>query len=64
VVATLRADEFFQVIRTAYVVYFARTVASIHYTTDSIAGLNLGLKILADKRPYDLSEKHDPQVVQ
>jgi hypothetical protein len=43
------------------------TVASIHYTTDNNAGLNLGQKVLADKLAYHFSKSMhgaDPQVVQ
>jgi hypothetical protein len=66
VVADLTDDQYCQVLRTDYAVSFARTVAGVHYTTDNIAGLNLGQKILADKLPGYLSEKYgaDPQVVQ
>jgi hypothetical protein len=66
VVADLTDDQYCQVLRTDYAVSFARTVAGVHYTTDNIAGLNLGQKILADKLAGHLSEKYgaDPQVVQ
>jgi hypothetical protein len=66
VVADLTPDQYCQVLRTDYAVSFARTVAGVHYTTDNIAGLNLGQKILADKLAGHLAEKYgaDPQVVQ
>ena len=66
VVADLTADQYCQVLRTDYAVSLARTVAGVHYTTDNIAGLNLGQKVLADKLAAHLSEKYgaDPQVVQ
>jgi hypothetical protein len=66
VVADLTPDQYCQVLRTDYAVSFARTVAGVHYTTDNIAGLNLGQKILADKLAAHLAEKYgaDPQVVQ
>jgi hypothetical protein len=66
VVADLTADQYCQALRTDYAVSFARTVAGVHYTTDNIAGLNLGQKVLADKLPGYLSETYgaDPQAVQ
>jgi membrane-associated phospholipid phosphatase len=66
VVADLTPDQYCQALRTDYAVSFARTVAGVHYTTDNIAGLNLGQKVLADKLAGHLSEKYgaDPQVVQ
>jgi membrane-associated phospholipid phosphatase len=66
VVADLTADQYCQALRTDYAVSFARTVAGVHYTTDNIAGLNLGQKVLADKIAAHLSEKYgaDPQAVQ
>jgi hypothetical protein len=42
VVADLMDVQYCHVICTDYAVYFARTVAGVHYTTDNIAGLNLG----------------------
>jgi hypothetical protein len=66
VVADLTPDQHCQALRTDHAVSFARTVASVHCTTDNIAGLNLGQKVLAEKLAGHLSEKHgaDPQVVQ
>jgi membrane-associated phospholipid phosphatase len=66
VVADLTADQYCQALRTDYAVAFARTVAGVHYTTDNIAGLNLGQKVLANKLADHLSERYgaDPQVLQ
>jgi hypothetical protein len=66
VVADLTPDQYCQVLRTDYAVSFARTVAGVHYTTDNIAGLNLGQKVLAEKLADHLSEKYgaDHQAVQ
>jgi hypothetical protein len=58
VVADLTESQYCQVLRTDYAVSFARTVAGVHYTTDNIAGLNLGQKILADKLADHLSGKY------
>jgi membrane-associated phospholipid phosphatase len=66
VVADLSADQYCQALRLDYAVSFARTVAGAHYTTDNIAGLNLGQKVLAEKLAGHLSERYgaDPQDVQ
>jgi hypothetical protein len=66
VVAELTESQYCQVLRTDYAVSFARTVAGVHYTTDNIAGLNLGQKIMADKLAGHLSKQYgaDPEVVQ
>jgi hypothetical protein len=66
VVADLTPSQYCQVLRTDYAVSFARTVAGVHYTTDNIAGLNLGQKVLAEKFADYLAEKYgaDPQAVQ
>ena len=66
VVAELTPEQYCQALRTDYAVSFARTVAGVHYTTDNIAGLNLGQKVLADKLAAHLSENYgaDPEAVQ
>jgi hypothetical protein len=66
VVADLTPDQYCQVLRTDYAVSFARTVAGVHYTTDNIAGLNLGQMVLADKLAGHLAENYgaDPLAVQ
>ena len=66
VVAELTPEQYCQALRTDYAVSFARTVAGVHYTTDNIAGLNLGQKVLADKLAAHLSKKYgaDPKAVQ
>jgi hypothetical protein len=55
VVADLTAVQYCQVLRTdyTYAVSFARTVAGVHYTTDNIAELSLGRKIVADQLAGD-----------
>ena len=66
VVADLTPDQYCQALRTDYGVSFARTVAGVHYTSDNIAGLNLGQQVLADKLADHLSENYgaNPQDVQ
>ena len=37
---------------------YARTVAGVHYTSDNIAGLMVGQKVLAEKLPQYLHDEY------
>ena len=47
----LKPEHYCEALRMDYGVSYARTVAGVHYPTDNIAGLNLGMKVLKRKMP-------------
>ena len=64
-VLDLTEEQHCQVKALDYGIAYARTIAGVHYFTDSIGGLNIAQEILSRKLPEYLSEKYgsDPAVV-
>jgi membrane-associated phospholipid phosphatase len=54
-VADLTDEQYCQVLLTDYAIAFARTVAGVHYSSDNIAGLNLGQHLVAEALPEYLT---------
>ena len=57
-VADLTKEQYCQVLLTDYGIAFARTVAGVHYSSDNIAGLNLGKYLIAKVLPAHLSQMY------
>jgi len=55
-VTDLTDDQYCQLLLMDYAVAFARTVAGVHYTSDNIAGLNLGQRLITRALPDHLTE--------
>lgn len=54
-VADLTDQQYCQVLLTDYAIAFARSVAGVHYSSDNIAGLNLGQHLVAEALPAHLA---------
>lgn len=55
IVMDLTPAQICEVKKVDYAISFARTVAGVHYSTDNIAGLQLGQEIIARKLPRYLA---------
>lgn len=65
VALNLTPSQYCEALRVDYAVSFARSCAGVHYTSDKIAGLNLGQTKLAEKLPEHLATRYgsNPDVV-
>ena len=65
VVMDLTHEQWCEIKAMDYAIGYARTVAGVHYYTDTIAGLNIGQEVLTRLLPGYLQEKYgsDPAVV-
>ena len=65
VVMDLTSEQWCDIKALDYAIGYARTVAGVHYYSDTIAGLNIGQEILAQLLPGYLEEKYgsNPTVV-
>lgn len=58
VVYDLTQEQRCEALRVDYAVSLARSVAGVHYTSDNIAGLNLGQEVVARELPSFLAETY------
>ena len=58
VVLDLTLAQLVEAKRVDHAVAMARTIAGVHYRTDNMFGLNLGVKVIADMLPDYLSERY------
>ena len=54
----LTEDQLWEARMLDYSVFYARTVAGVHYPSDNIAGLMAGEEILAKRLPEFLHEEY------
>lgn len=57
VLKDMKPEHYCEALRMDYGVSYARTVAGVHFPTDNIAGLNLGMAVLSHKMPSYFAEK-------
>ena len=65
IMLNLTPAQYCEALRVDYAVAFARTCAGVHYSTDNIAGLNLGQELMAELLPDHLATTYgsDPDKV-